>query len=609
MSDPLSPNYKNGVGRLVTDRFDFQKHVDGDSFRHKASQIDLDTPLVVSAVTYDNVQDILAALSAIVAPPVVSDATTSSKGIVQLTGDIDGIATNVQVKGLRGRLVSSAPPSTGQVLTYNGTQWEPQTVITPLVFSGDLSGDYLSQKVIHITGVSGNIDFIANNIYLNDSLDTIITLKDKDIAGAAHTVTLSGQINSNASGTGGNLIVSSGDSSGSGGKLFLWSGSGDTNGGDISIKSGYGQFGVSGTIDIFTEFGLNSGSINLVAGQATDTAGAGGNVSLTAGFASGSSGVGGNINLTAGNSSSSGTGGGGNVNITSGNGSSGVGGNILLTASGGNTHGGNIILNAGISSSGGFGGNIILTPGSSGVSYQHGTVQINDHGGSVLVKAGNIDGTTVVGLGGINPITSAMIDPADSATGMVFIGNGTAPTTDPSSYMGSGGPLEGVFLYSNNGRLFVYEGESGSSNSLRFQVRPPYIERQYIAFDGTTPALINLVSGYQVVSTITLSSDLKKDDEILIKAYGAMVCADNSSIGSLRFNIGNPPSSILITYYTTPPSVTGTHFFNIYAIYKLPSNFTGGITVEISAYSAYGSSSPHTVDFQLLTFEATAIRP
>ena len=25
MSDPLVPNYVNGVGRLVTDRFDFQK--------------------------------------------------------------------------------------------------------------------------------------------------------------------------------------------------------------------------------------------------------------------------------------------------------------------------------------------------------------------------------------------------------------------------------------------------------------------------------------------------------------------------------------------------------------------------------------------------------
>ena len=29
MSDPLEPNFTSGVGRLATDRFTFQNHVDG----------------------------------------------------------------------------------------------------------------------------------------------------------------------------------------------------------------------------------------------------------------------------------------------------------------------------------------------------------------------------------------------------------------------------------------------------------------------------------------------------------------------------------------------------------------------------------------------------
>lgn len=34
-----NPNFKNGVGRLTTDRFDFQKHIDGTDFQHHASGI------------------------------------------------------------------------------------------------------------------------------------------------------------------------------------------------------------------------------------------------------------------------------------------------------------------------------------------------------------------------------------------------------------------------------------------------------------------------------------------------------------------------------------------------------------------------------------------
>lgn len=38
-------NYKKGIGRLVVDRYDFQRHIDGTDFQHNAIGINLSTPL------------------------------------------------------------------------------------------------------------------------------------------------------------------------------------------------------------------------------------------------------------------------------------------------------------------------------------------------------------------------------------------------------------------------------------------------------------------------------------------------------------------------------------------------------------------------------------
>jgi hypothetical protein len=129
---PIKPNFKPGVGRLVTDRFDFQNHVDGYNFRHKAKQIDL-FPTVVIGTPQNNVQDAIAALSTFILPPVIPDATTSSKGLIQLSGDIAGTATSVSVTKIQGRGVSNTPPSTNNVLTWNGSSWIPQAVNGTLI--------------------------------------------------------------------------------------------------------------------------------------------------------------------------------------------------------------------------------------------------------------------------------------------------------------------------------------------------------------------------------------------------------------------------------------------------------------------------------------------
>jgi hypothetical protein len=43
-NNPQIPNYKPGVGRLVTDRYDFENHVEGNAFRHNALAIDMANP-------------------------------------------------------------------------------------------------------------------------------------------------------------------------------------------------------------------------------------------------------------------------------------------------------------------------------------------------------------------------------------------------------------------------------------------------------------------------------------------------------------------------------------------------------------------------------------
>lgn len=65
-----TPNFRPGIGRLATDRYDFQSHLDGENppgftdFRHTADQIDMVTPVIGGAT---NVQNSLANVAAFIA--------------------------------------------------------------------------------------------------------------------------------------------------------------------------------------------------------------------------------------------------------------------------------------------------------------------------------------------------------------------------------------------------------------------------------------------------------------------------------------------------------------------------------------------------------------
>jgi len=65
-------------------------------------------------------------------------------------GDISGGLTTATVKALQGKAVGTTAPSTGQVLTWNGTQWLPQTVVSAV--GGDISGTIAAATVKAIQG-------------------------------------------------------------------------------------------------------------------------------------------------------------------------------------------------------------------------------------------------------------------------------------------------------------------------------------------------------------------------------------------------------------------------------------------------------------------------
>jgi len=138
---PQDPNFIPGVGQLATSRYDFQKHVDGANFRHKADQIDL-SPSVFGATT---VQQALYTIS-LDLNPVIPQATSSVFGTITLSGDLGGTAADTKVVALQHIPISTLLPGVSQVLTYDGTSWRPSNpyiVPAPVIYNSSLSPVYI----------------------------------------------------------------------------------------------------------------------------------------------------------------------------------------------------------------------------------------------------------------------------------------------------------------------------------------------------------------------------------------------------------------------------------------------------------------------------------
>lgn len=266
---PHVPDFNPGNGsRLTTDRYDFEAHLEGvnppianaplQNFRHNATQVDLSPDLVIDGDTALTVQQALELLAAIVSPPSISPATTTSLGIVQLSGDITGTATNVVIKAIQGKPITTVVPVTGNVLTWNGTAWTPLPSPGSVVFSGDLSGTNAGpQAVVGLTGNAGSVAITAANLLWGSLVVSPQIRQITTISGGANDLSIIAQ--TSTAGRGGNTIISGGN--------------GTTTRGGVILQDGVGnqtfQLG-SGAAGRFTSLGSASSIISSMSSGTGD---------------------------------------------------------------------------------------------------------------------------------------------------------------------------------------------------------------------------------------------------------------------------------------------------------------------------------------------------
>lgn len=212
-NDPQVPNFTPGTGRLVTDRFDFQSHVDGANFRHQASNIDLNPTVIINDVVVTNLQQAVITLRQFVEPATIAPATigtsTINLGVITLGGDLAGTALIPKVVAIQGRPLNTLAPTDGQVLTWNAgsNSWLPANSTGTFTGGGDLSGNSSSQQVIGLTGASGSVRMSGNTLQFVVGASPFITQTYvTDGSAADFTIEAQGATTS-AFGSGGNMIL------------------------------------------------------------------------------------------------------------------------------------------------------------------------------------------------------------------------------------------------------------------------------------------------------------------------------------------------------------------------------------------------------------------
>ncbi len=148
---------------------------------------------------------------------MISEATTISKGIIQLTGDISGTATNILVTKIQGKPISTLFPNDGDVLTWDGGTfaWTPSPAVNAFSAGEDLSGTNALQQVIGLTGTGGSTRVSSDALTWISGSEPVITQATTALNDGAN-FTIKGQNTTGISKDGGNVIITSG-SPGSGG--------------------------------------------------------------------------------------------------------------------------------------------------------------------------------------------------------------------------------------------------------------------------------------------------------------------------------------------------------------------------------------------------------
>jgi hypothetical protein len=161
------PNFDPATGgKLAVSRYDFQSHIDGYSNGHYATAISLNPPITINSINTTNVQDAMELFATLVNPPDIIDASTTNKGIIQISGDIRGTATNILVSGIQGKPITNTAPTNNQTLVFDGytNSWTPSSINSSFVAGGDLEGTTNLQNVISLTGRLDKVSIIANNL-------------------------------------------------------------------------------------------------------------------------------------------------------------------------------------------------------------------------------------------------------------------------------------------------------------------------------------------------------------------------------------------------------------------------------------------------------------
>ncbi|CAB4196486.1 hypothetical protein UFOVP1290_6 [uncultured Caudovirales phage] len=225
-----TPNYKSNVGRLVTDRYDFEKHINGEDFTHTGNflgshitidpVVSIDTNTLDGTIVCSDANTAIQAISINLANPIrvnTPSASTIVKGIVQLAGDIKGTSTNVIVSGLQERTVSDALPSDGDLLTWDlgTTSWIPARNAAYFSASGDLNGTNSTQYVASITGDSNILSIKCDNLRFDESVEpTIYFIDNSSLNGLPFQIL--GQNSTADSGNGGDIDIKAGAANGTG---------------------------------------------------------------------------------------------------------------------------------------------------------------------------------------------------------------------------------------------------------------------------------------------------------------------------------------------------------------------------------------------------------
>ncbi len=135
----------------------------------------------------------------------VPTATTASQAVNftgSLAGDVSGTQGAISVDKIKGRAVSASLPLTGQVLSYDGSQWTPATPVSAPVtsVSGRTGAVVLSNSDIAGLGAAAtmNIGTVAGSVAAGN--DARILAATTDLAAATSLNTVSTLVKRDASG-------------------------------------------------------------------------------------------------------------------------------------------------------------------------------------------------------------------------------------------------------------------------------------------------------------------------------------------------------------------------------------------------------------------------